>query len=1150
MSNQRTQLFVRPVSDVRVLDTGFFSGDLGLEVSRQDSGWFQAGDVISVVMDAPLNPAYSGDHEVRGVTSVSGRHFVLTDVPFGQSTSQERGWVTNIVRGSITTDVEVYGAGFTAVNGLYSYAGILPAPGGTSHTWLGPGPTGAYSIYFDNTRWKLYGPTVAPAENEVYDLLMPDSSYGELPFAGSCFLPALSEDPGQGLKDYVQVEGAGSSQFNGGYRYGGTILFGGETHDYWQDVFAGGTSYRIVYFPTVGYVVYDQDNAEVAYAAFGSAPDVPPGEGTVWSSNTGDDPAPTSFFWGDVLGESACTRYAGGVSIRYQPVALDLYENVPFPLTYQVADISNPQARKSDFSKTISLPGTKHNHAVLAQLFDRAIDSTWDINWKKDAFVLQDGLEVFGGVLVPERSKDNTPSTSYDVSLAGKIANLFDSLKNADGGDLKLSDLDLSEWDHPRSVDTIRRSWFGSVIRSGLTHGNYSIGPTQSVTGVTAAAVGGATFRTELGLSGGPTGIAVGDVVLFTASQPGPTSNIEGHHTVTAVGPTSVVVNTFGGGFGPSGATGYLNVWRSNGEGYVYPTVANGITGGSPKQLTDQTVSYWRPAVYAKTVLDACFSEAGFSYRSDFLGTDFFKRLVVPTVGGATGYSYMARNATDILSRSTGSPGSTATNEIRLPDLVQDLNGNYVTDGQGGFYQNGATAQDISFVAEIPSLKASLLSLSNGIQDLAVSFYRSLDSGGATATGWDPGIPVDFFPQQTGNGLNELGDPMRTVLWAGGSYVGDPDLVELIDESNVNGNYYKTYRVQVRSGPITLKPYERVRLTLLGRPTATGTQDNRYDVANPLVYDDRIILANAMPDMTAKDFIVGLILLFNLQFDPDKQDPRNIRIEPFDDYYLIDEPVDWTPKVDVSRTIETTFPKGPSLYRFAYTEDSDLWNKRYKDDNVELYGTAVVRNKGDNRVAEQTTRTTFSPTPIATVSNLYVPTITGQDGTALQRFRTRLLYWTGVRWTPRFTIDDEPMLSNGSAVYGYAGHFDNPTDATLDLDYGLNAGGYYYGSSSNVRVSNDNMFNRFWSVYCDEMTSPDARLVKFWMRLTSQDLYDLRFSRFYFIDGIRYRLQAVKDYDPLTGSPCECEFVKTKASTRFVPTSGGPTTIEPQYPSS
>ena len=63
------------------------------------------------------------------------------------------------------------------------------------------------------------------------------------------------------------------------------------------------------------------------------------------------------------------------------------------------------------------------------------------------------------------------------------------------------------------------------------------------------------------------------------------------------------------------------------GDGYVYP-ITYPPTNGSVETISDED-NY--PALYAKTVVDKIFSDAGYNYTNDsFFNTDRFKRLIIP----------------------------------------------------------------------------------------------------------------------------------------------------------------------------------------------------------------------------------------------------------------------------------------------------------------------------------------------------------------------------------------------------------------------------------------------------------------------------------------------------------------------------------------
>ena len=50
--------------------------------------------------------------------------------------------------------------------------------------------------------------------------------------------------------------------------------------------------------------------------------------------------------------------------------SVDLLDDISIPMTYSVADVREPQKRTTNYSKTITLPGTKANSILFAHLYN------------------------------------------------------------------------------------------------------------------------------------------------------------------------------------------------------------------------------------------------------------------------------------------------------------------------------------------------------------------------------------------------------------------------------------------------------------------------------------------------------------------------------------------------------------------------------------------------------------------------------------------------------------------------------------------------------------------------------------------------------------------------------------------------------------
>jgi hypothetical protein len=100
-------------------------------------------------------------------------------------------------------------------------------------------------------------------------------------------------------------------------------------------------------------------------------------------------------------------------------------------------------------------------------------------------------------------------------------------------------------------------------------------------------------------------------------------------------------------------------------------------------------------------------------------------------------------------------------------------------------------------------------------------------------------------------------------------------------------------------------------------------------------------------------------------------------------------------------------------------------------------------------------------------------------------------------------------LSSSLTSYGYAGHMDNPDNPQADLNFG--APKEIYTTFDQGTLSN-NLFNVYYSPYFAEITDKDSRLITCKMKLNEQDIFNLNFGKFIYIDGTLYRLIKISDF--------------------------------------
>ena len=190
-------------------------------------------------------------------------------------------------------------------------------------------------------------------------------------------------------------------------------------------------------------------------------------------------------------------------------IELDLSDDFFFPLTYSQADAKSPEKRKRNASKTIKLPGTRVNNAFFSSAYDLNISDVFGdlvgfdfdptlrypcratrhgkpifrgsshlqkVVTKKDVTngrigfdfdptlrypcrATRHGKPIFRGSshlqkVVTKKDVTNGRINEFEVVLYSELANIFQAL-----GDIKVSELGWSEYDHTLSIANITGSW-------------------------------------------------------------------------------------------------------------------------------------------------------------------------------------------------------------------------------------------------------------------------------------------------------------------------------------------------------------------------------------------------------------------------------------------------------------------------------------------------------------------------------------------------------------------------------------------------------------------------------------------------------------------------------------------------------------------
>jgi hypothetical protein len=154
---------------------------------------------------------------------------------------------------------------------------------------------------------------------------------------------------------------------------------------------------------------------------------------------------------------------------------VDLFDNEPIELTKSIIELTEPEQRKSDYTKTINIPGTANNNSIFTNIFDvnHSILNGDNANFyvdfdprkKANCILYREGIPQLRGYLqMTSINILDEQNITYELVVYGRVANLFQ-----DVGDNLLTDYDFSEYTHLWTETNVRNSINTSIIINGVT---------------------------------------------------------------------------------------------------------------------------------------------------------------------------------------------------------------------------------------------------------------------------------------------------------------------------------------------------------------------------------------------------------------------------------------------------------------------------------------------------------------------------------------------------------------------------------------------------------------------------------------------------------------------------------------------------------
>jgi len=276
-----------------------------------------------------------------------------------------------------------------------------------------------------------------------------------------------------------------------------------------------------------------------------------------------------------------------------------------------------------------------------------------------------------------------------------------------------------------------------------------------------------------------------------------------------------------------------------------------------------------------------------------------------------------------------------------------------------------------------------------------------------------------------------------------------------------------------------------------------------------------------------KDFLASIIKMFNLYIYEDKENEKKLNIVPYVDFMSATD-IEWTYKIarDKSWHISPMGNLNARIFEYKYKEDSDFYNESYKKKFNQNYADRQFDTGFQFSNDKQTTDIIFASSPLIQYesSDKYVIPIYKKSNELSAEDRSdsniRILF------SKKKSASSWNIKVGGSnfakTSYGYAGHLDDPITPTQDLNFGAPSEVYFTAGT----YPSMNLFNRFWSGYIAQIADKDSKILKCYVYLKPVDIAQLDFSNPIFIDGVRFRLNKITDYDYTNNDLVQVELLK------------------------
>jgi len=555
-----------------------------------------------------------------------------------------------------------------------------------------------------------------------------------------------------------------------------------------------------------------------------------------------------------------------------------------------------------------------------------------------------------------------------------------------------------------------------------------------------------------------------------------------------------------------SGDTTYTTSAGQTGEEILYPIADYGYDYDNASLNAPLAALYparLKPAINLKVLFEKVLSSIGYTISSTFFATDFFAKQ----------YMTLANSVQVVASTFQDSFRAGISQDQDLDDAVTatilfdtDSGGNFF-DGHGNYDSGAATPHYNVPLSGNHQFKIKLsYTFASNTQTITRLFVKKLNDASFSSEVFGQWNGTDYSPFTTVVGTQLLEIVTNDIALQGGDEVYLQIVMNSVSQTltiNSTGSSFELYAAPVSQEGSTI---------------------------------DLSANNNILPTEKQVDFISAICSRYNLIIELDKEIPRQLNIEPAQDYFDAGTSKDWSNKIDLNKDVKlkpTNEFRKERINMFDL-EDEDRLNYYWQDTFDEVYNSYTADFSGDFGKDDLEIKTIFSSwntkRPQGHNMLIAMPYKWDNGEPTFVEIKPRLFAYSGLKSCQPYRYWSQATGGYTTETsYPFCNHYlmSGDTVVSTDSDIRFKTKGVFDSQFYVNQPTVNDTYAKCWRKYLNNIYSEEARILTANFYLTPEDIAQFKYNDKIFVQNSYYRINKITSYALGKNQSTKVELIKS-----------------------